>query len=709
MSLRQRLYFGLLFLSVSVALVLSIALSLPETSWDFSISEDQKLQMSSSEIPPVTVDFFMLGTQRVQALSHLALDEPDTVESYEEFNHLMFVNDLLLNDMQNISMQLEDGRLQKLTFLSRNLSDLPPMFWLQLICGSLGFLICVLIKSTGNQQRGVNDFVVTGFSYLLFTFTAAIYSTKNLLIDGQLFHILSMLNHAGAMLFSAALSAFLWNYPKVIGGYFVSVFAYLVFIINILVDGFQLVDGPATGSYLWVFSLFIFALLGSAVQWWHARKSPLDRGAVRWLLISIYAGTLFFAGGMMLPILLGLPPLASQGLMFTTFLLMYGGLALGVIRYRLFDLERWWFSIWAWFLGGVAILLVDVLLATSLTLSSTSALALATAVVGWLYFPIRQWCWHYLSYRRGLTIEVWLPQILARLINVKTPLQLENAWFESLQDFYQPLSIDSQHENGASESDGVLIKQNGLQLSLPKLTRTGRLVLSNANQGQRLFTRTDMKNYDILWTMFDLMHKALLAKAEGANTERDRIRQDIHDDLGAKLLSIQLSSKEKEPAKLAKEALKDLKNLLQSIEIEPIALTDALHHWQQEVQERLPETVRMFWHIPAQNIELELPPEHFSHLTRAIRECITNALKHSKTTEIHFTLNLSATLDITISNNGLICQDGAINIDVDNLSEASGGRGADILRNRCHSLGGSFKNWKEGDKWFSNMSIPLTN
>ena len=464
MSLRQRLYSGLFFLGLAIALVLTTALSLPETNWKFSISEEQQLQAANANTGPIAVEFFLVGEYPVAALSHLALEEPDTVETYVEFNQLMSANDFLLRNKQSLSMQLADGSVHELVFLPRHVSNLPPMFWLQLVCGSLGFLICVLIKSTGNQQAGVNDFVITGFSYLLFTFAAAIYSTKNLLIDGQLFHVLSGLNHAGAMLFSAALTAFLWNYPKVIGGYVISIFAYSIFVATLLIDGLQLTDGPATGSYLWVFSLFLFALLGSVVQWWHARKNPLDRGAVRWLLISIYAGTVFFAGGMMLPILLGLPPLASQGLMFTTFLLMYGGLALGVIRYRLFDLERWWFSIWAWFLGGAAILLIDILIASFLTLSSTSTLVLATAVVGWLYFPIRQWSWHYISYRRGLAVEVWLPQVLSRLIHIKTPLQLEHAWLTSLQDFYQPLSV----ETNDSQTTVVSIKKNGLQLSLPK-------------------------------------------------------------------------------------------------------------------------------------------------------------------------------------------------------------------------------------------------
>ena len=699
MLLKQRLYVGLLCLIVSIALVLTIALSLPETPWKFSVSADQALQVSKDNSTPIAIDSFIINTKKILALSDLALDEPDTVNTYVEFNQLMAMNSLLLSAKETLYMQLVDGSVHSVDIAARQLTDLPPMFWLQITCGSLGFLICVLIKSTGNRQRGVNDFVLTGFSYLLFTFAAAIYSTRNLLIDGQLFHTLSMLNHAGAMLFSAALCAFLWNYPKVVGGYALSVFAYLVFVFNMIVDGFQLTEGPATGSYAWVFGLFLFALLGSAVQWWLARKNPLDRGAVRWLLLSIYAGTIFFAGGMMLPILLGIPPLASQGLMFTTFLLMYGGLALGVIRYRLFDLEAWWFSVWAWFLGGIAILFVDILLVSFLTLSSTAALAFATAIVGWLYFPIRQWCWQHLSYRKDFAIEVWLPQILSKLIMIKTPLQLENAWLSSVKDFYRPLNV----ETAKSDPTDAEIQQNGLQLVMPKLTRSGSILLSNASEGQRLFTRNDIKNFNILWTIFDLMHKTLLARAEGAHTERDRIRQDIHDDLGAKLLSIQISSKDKEPSKLAKEALVDLKNLLQSIEIEPIALTDALEHWHLELQERASNDMTIDWQVSQQNMEFELSPEQFSQLTRVVRESVTNALKHSALKKLVVTVTVGKTLDIQIVNDGVRSE----SINTKESKEPNGGRGADILRKRCERLGGSFKSWQDDEYWLVLISVPL--
>lgn len=45
------------------------------------------------------------------------------------------------------------------------------------------------------------------------------------------------------------------------------------------------------------------------------------------------------------PNLVGLPPMLSQGVAFLFFLLIYVGVALGVARYRLFQLDEWAFRI----------------------------------------------------------------------------------------------------------------------------------------------------------------------------------------------------------------------------------------------------------------------------------------------------------------------------------------------------------------------------
>ena len=155
--------------------------------------------------------------------------------------------------------------------------------------------------------------------------------------------------------------------------------------------------------------IFLAGLLGSVWQWRQTRQQQGDRSALRWVVISIVAGTAFFAGGMILPAMLQVAQPASQGLLFTTFLLMYLGMALGVVRHRLFALEPWWFSLWSWLLGGFFIMLTDLLLAMMLSLSGPVTLTLSIALIGWLYFPYASICEEiFLRHRQEL--DEWLAQ-----------------------------------------------------------------------------------------------------------------------------------------------------------------------------------------------------------------------------------------------------------------------------------------------------------
>ena len=81
-----------------------------------------------------------------------------------------------------------------------------------------------------------------------------------------------------------------------------------------------------------------------------------------------------------LPVALNLPPVAHPSTMVGLVVTLYIGFALGILRYRLFQLERWWFMAWAWFLGGLAVLLVDVAVISASGLNQAEALALAVII-----------------------------------------------------------------------------------------------------------------------------------------------------------------------------------------------------------------------------------------------------------------------------------------------------------------------------------------
>lgn len=334
MLLDKRLYPGLLFILLANIIVIATALSLPETPWQFSISAQNTLQAAKPGQKPKTVAMFYHAGKQIPAHAHLALDEPDTVGSYQDFNNLLLANSLLTRALkhQQLKMKFADASIATIKETPRRLKDLPGLFWLQIMCGSLAVFIFIYVKAKRYSNPGTNALCVLGFSFMLCTFSAAIYSTRNLIIDGHLLHALSMLNHTGAMLFSAGITALLWNYPKVVAKHYaISAVAFSIVAINIVVDGLQLTQSSATGSYTWTFILFAFGLTGAIVQWWLAHKSGSNNAAVSWLLLAAFAGTAFLAISILLPVLSNKPTLAPQGVLFVGFLIMHACFALGVM------------------------------------------------------------------------------------------------------------------------------------------------------------------------------------------------------------------------------------------------------------------------------------------------------------------------------------------------------------------------------------------
>ena len=111
---------------------------------------------------------------------------------------------------------------------------------------------------------------------------------------------------------------------------------------------FRPFETPPLNHHLWMVLIFAVGIAGSVLQWSRTRQLAQARATLRWFLLSIYAGTGVFTVLFLLPSVIGGEILLPQAYLLATFLPMYLGMALGVLRYRLFDLERWWFYIWAW-------------------------------------------------------------------------------------------------------------------------------------------------------------------------------------------------------------------------------------------------------------------------------------------------------------------------------------------------------------------------
>lgn len=713
LSSRSTIAFASL-LTLLVTLAMSgLALSPPQLEIKLALPADAKVQgLQVAEISGENahrlvedeiVTAFHAQGQRIPASAALIVEEPDTLPSYADYQQFMQQQDLLAQALHQGTLQAElaDGRQVLLATRAAELSDLPFLFWFQIFVGAAGVLTGCIVLALSEKNRATWLYALTGLGYLIFAPSAAVYSTRELALTAETFRTLSIANHFGALFFTASLTALLWHYPRTLGRFPAATLCYLTALGLWLIDTLQIMQTPMI-FHLGVLGIFLLSFVFAFGQWLRTRGLPADRAALRWFLLSIYLATGLFAGTIIIPAAFNLPLPAPQGVMFGAFLIMYWGLALGVVRYRLFKLEEWWYSVWSWFLSGVAVVLLDFMLIGLLHLEQGVALSLAVALVGWLYFPVRQWLWSRLGRAPVRRMQDWLPAALPLLIQMPEgrdrESRLQQRWPELLSTVFAPLAIE---KNSSGLAPAIV--EDGLALRVPDV-RPGQppLLLRHADGGARLFTTQDLTTLLALRRLFDLAIDLLHAHEAGAGAERERIARDIHDDLGAKLLSLLYRSKE-EDQPLVREAIICTRELINTLNLTAVSLPLAVSRWQTEIRERLePAQIAFSWKSHGDADSVVLNARQNANLTRILREALTNAIKHAAPQKIETRMTVQHEhLQISLRDDGR--GDGRTHFD-------QGGRGAAIMQARAAELGGSVQ-WifhEQGSKGCEVlMRIPL--
>jgi len=112
--------------------------------------------------------------------------------------------------------------------------------------------------------------------------------------------------------------------------------------------------------------------------------------------------------------------------------------------------------------------------------------------------------------------------------------------------------------------------------------------------------------------------------------ERKRIAADLHDDLGAKLLTIVHTSESERISALAREALEEMRLSVRGLTGKPVKLIDALGDWRAEVVGRLSQTgIDGEWSAPSEDLPQTLSARAYVQTTRILREAVNNIIKHS--------------------------------------------------------------------------------
>lgn len=709
-SPRNAIAFATLLILAVVLFMLTLAESTPrlDVRWEPGPDDTLKVAAVAADspqagrlLPGTVVTHFLVPDGALPAVPSLLVEEPDTLPDYALYNAFLADQDRLATALHDNTLQvrLADGQEIGLDTRPAHLGDLPFLFWFQVFVGAAGVMTGAIVWTLAEKNRATLLYALTGLGYLIFAPTAAVYSTRELALDATTFRALSLANHFGALFFTASLTALLWHYPRTLGRFPAMALSYAAALIVWLLDYAQVFETPMI-FHFGVLGIFLTSFIFAGGQWLGTRGQPADRAALRWFLLSIYLATGLFAGTIIIPSALNLPLPAPQGVMFGAFLIMYWGLALGVVRYRLFRLEEWWYSIWSWFLSGVAVIVLDFLLIGALKLEAGMALSLAVAVVGWLYFPLRQWLWDRLGRTPQRHMQDWLPAALPLLIQMPEGEDREQRllarWPALLRTVFSPLAIENSEGRSGIQDDGLALLVDGIT------PRTGSLLLRHAEGGTRLFTRHDLATLASLRRLFELALGMLRAHESGANAERDRIARDMHDDLGARLLTLLYRSREEERP-LVREAINCTRELINTLNLVPVTLTTATSRWRVEVRERTEAaSILLHWSVSGnEDGAHSLSARQHANLSRILREAVTNAIKHGRPRNLYVSLDRE--------DNGLHLQvrdDGQGQTESEESALDQGGRGCAIMRARAEELGGQLQ-WHFDNGCTVDLRLPL--
>jgi signal transduction histidine kinase len=126
----------------------------------------------------------------------------------------------------------------------------------------------------------------------------------------------------------------------------------------------------------------------------------------------------------------------------------------------------------------------------------------------------------------------------------------------------------------------------------------------------------------------------LLEISRAASTERERIYRDLHDDVGAKLLGLAISAQRSNhlpEADLARSALQDLRDVVSRSAQSEILLCDLIADLRVEAEQRVNASgLALNWSFPSSEIDLIVNSEAALNLSRILRECVTNVLRHAE-------------------------------------------------------------------------------
>ncbi len=331
---------------------------------------------------------------------------------------------------------------------------------------------------------------------------------------------------------------------------------------------------------------------------------------------------------------------------------------------------------------------LDLLFVAVFSLNTTASLAVSVFVALAVYAFARQRLLdRLLGTRRHTTDRIFeLLYRAARDVQRRPERQLQRV-AQLLRELFEPLEMT----RTAPVPRESQVRGGGAELVVPLRAegedgRPGLAVqLRLAERGQRLFMPEDARLADRL---VEQLRRAVAydrAVERGRHEERQRLAQDLHDDIGARLLTLMYQAPTPELEDYIRHTLQDLKTLTRGLAVAEHRLGPAAAEWKADLSQRLAVAqAQLGWDCQVDE-GLVLTVVQWSALTRVLRELVTNALFHGRASRVDVVIVLAGPA-LTLS----VADDGQGR----DPASWSHGLGLGGVRKRVKQLGGTVA-WRE--------------
>jgi len=332
---------------------------------------------------------------------------------------------------------------------------------------------------------------------------------------------------------------------------------------------------------------------------------------------------------------------------------------------------------------------LDLLFVAVFSLGPFASLTLALFLSLAVYSGARQWVLNQLLGNSMLTTERMFEQLyrIAREVEAhpeRSPVLLS----ELLRDLFEPMEVTVVQRRVSAtrvSSDGSTLIVPVPALGAESAPTQGSIVLRFARRGRRLFNFEDAR---LTARVVEQLRRAVAfdrAVEQGRSEERARIAQDLHDDIGARLLTLMYKAQSPEMEEYVRHTLQDLKTLTRGLAAANHRLSHAAAEWKADLTQRLTAAhVALDWSFDS-DADVLLTVVQWSALTRVLRELVSNAIAHSRATRVEVSLALRKDrFELHVHDNG----------EGRNPRAWAHGLGLGGVRKRVKQLGGEVE-WRE--------------